>query len=121
MMRHQQQVGADLRGRQLGQPRLHVPADVAGEQRVAAPGADAQHAGAVVAQIRKVRRRMQQLELDAVPAPALSESQQSLNSRSRQWLPSPLKTCISLVSRYTPASRAASSIDMERAKSASFV
>ena len=56
-----------------------------------------------------------------MPAPAASLPQQLVSSRLRQRMASPLNTCMRSVSRYTPASRAASSIDMLRPKSASLV
>jgi hypothetical protein len=53
VVRHHQQVRAQVGALLAHQPLLDLRADVAGQQRHAAAGGAAQHAGAVVAQVRE--------------------------------------------------------------------
>ncbi len=76
MVRHQQHLRAQPVGRCSQQLALGFPLDVRGQQHARAGGADAHDAAAVVgAELLEdvaFRRRVQQLEHDAVPLPALA-------------------------------------------------
>ena len=71
-MRHDQHAGCEPRGRARDQLALRGHLDVARKQHAAAVGGDHEHhARGVVAGVRAVAQRMQQVERDPIPAPGL--------------------------------------------------